>query len=62
MTLLQRDREKYAEGITEGATKATIRAIKNMLKYGVPKEKILHDYSLQDVEAAEKELRMSETI
>ncbi len=36
------------EGIQEGIEQATTKAIQNMIKYGIPKEKILEDYTEEE--------------
>lgn len=48
MTLLQRDREKFAEGKEE-----RIVAVRNMMELGIPKEKILQKYTLEELQEAE---------
>lgn len=42
--------------VKEERTEVTIKAICNMIKYGVPKEKILEDYSVDDFNAALAEM------
>lgn len=42
--------------IKEERAEVTIKAICNMIKYGVPKEKILADYSVDDYNAALAEM------
>lgn len=42
--------------IKEERAEVTIKAICNMIKYGVPKEKILADYSVDDFNAALAEM------
>lgn len=49
--------EDYAKDYAENYVKQErIRAIRNMIKYHVPKEQILKDYSEDEFEEAEKEL------
>lgn len=59
MTLLQRDREKFIEGREEGLKEGKIAAILNMLKLNIPKETILTMYSLEEYDAATKQLHKS---
>ena len=42
-----------AEGRAEGRANERLEAIQNMLKYGVSREKILEDYSEEEIQAAE---------
>ncbi len=42
--------------IKEERAEVAIKAICNMIKYGVPKEKILADYSVDDYNAALAEM------
>ncbi|MBE5901336.1 MAG: transposase [Lachnospiraceae bacterium] len=44
------------QGIEQGAKQATLRDIVNMLKYGIPEEKLLEDYTEEEIAKA-KELR-----
>lgn len=61
MTLLQRDREKFAEGKEEGKREGRkegrkeerIVAVRNMMELGIPKEKILQKYTLEELQEAE---------
>lgn len=44
------------KGIEKGMQKERIGAIRNMIRYGVPKETILRDYSEEEYKKAEQEL------
>ena len=49
--------EDYAKNYAEDCAKQErLKAIRNMIKYRVPKEQILKDYSAAEVEEAEKDL------
>lgn len=50
MTLLMRDNEMVKKGREEG----WIESIRNMIKYGVPKETILRDYTEDEYASAMK--------
>ena len=52
--------EGLAEGRAEGQETARLDAIRNMIRYGVPKERILNDYSEEEYERAEKKLTSQE--
>ena len=52
MTLLMRDQEMIQKGHAE----ERIKSIRNMIKYGVPKDRILEDYSEEEYDQAEQEL------
>ena len=41
-------------GIDKGVEQATLQAIANMLKYGVPEEKLLEDYTEEEISKAKK--------
>ena len=43
-----------AEALAEARAEVRMEAIQNMLKYGVSREKILQDYSEEEIEKAEK--------
>ena len=50
MTLLMRDNEMVKKGREEGR----IESIRNMIKYGVPKDTILRDYTEDEYASAMK--------
>ena len=50
------------QGMRWGAQQERIEAIKNMLRYGVPKEKILMDYTKEEVGRAEERLLLDEKL
>ena len=66
MTLLMRDKEMMRkghkeglqqgleQGMQQGTQQARINAVQNMLRYDVPKEKILMDYTEEEIEQAEQ--------
>jgi predicted transposase/invertase (TIGR01784 family) len=60
MTLLARDqdliRQGKEEGREEGREQGREEAIQNMIRYGVKKEVILRDYSVEEYEKAEQSL------
>lgn len=57
MTLLQRDREKFAEGLAQGMAQGNIRSIQKLIKRGMDKDFILSlDYTEEEIEEAEKQL------
>lgn len=61
MKLVKRIEETKVNTVMERIIKkeraeVTIKAICNMIKYGVPKEKILADYSVDDYNAALAEM------
>ena len=62
MTLLMRDKEMMRKGIekgrAEGLALGNMNAIRNMIRYGIPKETILRDYSEEEYEQAEESLHM----
>lgn len=42
------------QGIEQGIERATLRDIANMLKYGIPEEKLLEDYTEEEIAKAKK--------
>ena len=52
--------EGLAEGRAEGQETARLDAIRNMIRYGVPKERILNDYSEEEYERSEQKLTSQE--
>lgn len=56
MTLLMRDQEMIKKGREEGLTQGNINAIRNMIRYGIPKDKILQDYTEEEYAQAEESL------
>jgi predicted transposase/invertase (TIGR01784 family) len=56
MTLLVREQDLIRQGKEEGLTKGREEAIRNMIRYGVQKEVILRDYSMEEYEKAEESL------
>ena len=55
MTLLMRDNEMREEGRKEGRTAERTESIRNMIKCGVAKEKILELYTEEEFEKATKD-------
>lgn len=56
MTLLQRDREKFAEGMA----KTRAEAIQKLLKKGMDKDFIMSlDYAPEEIEEAEKQMLLT---
>ena len=57
MTLLQRDREKFAEGMAQGIAQGNILAIQKLLKKKMDNDFILSlGYTQEEIDEAEKRL------
>lgn len=57
MTLLQRDREKFAEGMAEGMEQGKILSIQRLLKKEMDNDFILSlGYTQEEIDEAEKQL------
>lgn len=57
MTLLQRDREKFAEGMAQGMVQGNILAIQRLLKKKMDNDFILSlGYTQEEINEAEKQL------
>ena len=52
--------EGYAEGVEIGVAKANLTAIRNMIKHGVPREKIEQIYPKEDIEKAIEQMKNEE--
>ena len=54
MCITEYDEKTFVDGIrAEGRANERLEAIQNMLKYGVSREKILEDYSEEEIQTAE---------
>ena len=58
MTLLQRDREKIAEGKKEGKMEERFETILYLFNIGIPENKILQRYTKEEVDEVKKQLSL----
>lgn len=51
--------EERAEARAEERAKTRLEAIQNMLELGVPKDKIMGKYSIEEIEEAERQMLLT---